>query len=84
MNLIPSLKSFFNKYLTNITLENIDFSSSRSIISEGTLGTFSWTRFQIPLKKLRNGWNIEANLSSYNVEPFYAPRANAETKPRTL
>ena len=28
--------------------------------------------------------NIEANISSCKVEPFYVPRSKAETKPRTL
>jgi hypothetical protein len=27
---------------------------------------------------------IDANLSSFKIEPFHAPKAKAETKPRTL
>jgi hypothetical protein len=84
-SLIPSLKGCSNKYLRVITLEEITLFSFMPRNFQGRLVSCLRTRVQRPFKNPNEmAIRIEANLSSSKVEPFHAPRAKVDIKPKVV
>jgi hypothetical protein len=83
--LILDLKIYLNKSLITLAQRMMLFFSYIQMPLKGNLDSCSRDKAPKTLVEAQEqATKIEENLSVSKVEPFHAPHAKAETKPRTL